>query len=204
MHPIIPDTPTCLALMDQYGMLDNIRQHSLVVAQVADTLRHYLTSPTEDTEAADPELVRAGALLHDIAKTRCLDGSCRHAEEGQKICEAHGYQEIGMIVREHVILSSFPRASFRRGCFSAKVIVYYADKRVRHDRIVSLQDRLAYIIERYSADNPNIEGRIRDNFRRCLELEHYLFSFIPFAPHELREHLLPLPTGGVTVDSYNG
>ncbi|HHD64792.1 MAG TPA: phosphohydrolase, partial [Desulfobulbaceae bacterium] len=34
----IPDTVTCIRLMDEYKMLNNIRHHSLVVARVADTL----------------------------------------------------------------------------------------------------------------------------------------------------------------------
>ncbi len=187
----IPCRATCLALMEQYGMLDNIRRHSLLVARVAETLVHHLDVPASEPhdEAVTIKLVRAGALLHDIAKTRCLDGSCRHAEEGQLICEEHGYPEIGRIVGEHVILSSFTPERYRNGIFPAREIVYYADKRVRHDRIVSLQDRLDYIIERYSDHNPLIEQRIKDNFLTCLELEEYLFSFLPFPADRLADHV---------------
>ncbi|MCB2218523.1 MAG: HD domain-containing protein [Desulfobulbaceae bacterium] len=171
-------------------MLDNIRQHSLLVARVAETLVRYLHAPDVETaDVAGVELVIAGALLHDIAKTRCLDGSCRHAEEGQLICEEHGYPEIGRIVREHVILSSFKPDRYRNGIFPAREIVYYADKRVRHDQIVSLQDRLDYIIERYSDHNPLIEQRIKDNFLTCQELEGYLFSFLPFSADRLADHV---------------
>jgi len=185
-----PSRATCLALMEQYGMLDNIRQHSLLVARVAETLVRNLDVPAAETSAADSiDVVLAGALLHDIAKTRCLDGSCRHAEEGQLICEQHGYPEIGRIVGEHVILSSFTPDRYRDGIFPAREIVYYADKRVRHDRIVSLQDRLDYIIERYSDRNPLIEQRIKDNFLTCLELEEYLFSFLPFPADRLADHV---------------
>jgi len=193
MAIVVPSRATCLALMEQYGMLENIRHHSLLVALVAETLVHHLDVPaSEPHQAATLELVRAGALLHDIAKTRCLDGSCRHAEEGQLICEEHGYPEIGRIVREHVILSSFTPERYRNGIFPAREIVYYADKRVRHDRIVSLQDRLDYIIERYSEHDPLIEQRIKDNFLTCLELENYLFSFLPFPADRLADHV---PTG---------
>ncbi len=194
MRAAIPDIATCLALMDEYGMLANIRRHSLLVAQVAETLVGGLRPPADQIDAG---LVRAGALLHDIAKTRCLDGTCRHAEEGQLICEAHGYEEIGIIVREHVILSTFLPDDYRRGHFPAREIVYYADKRVRHDRVVSLDERLEYIIERYSGNSPVIEQRIRDNFRRCRELERHLFSFLPFPAELLADHLLPLPGAGV-------
>jgi putative nucleotidyltransferase with HDIG domain len=186
----IPSRSTCLALMEQYDMLENIRQHSLLVARVAETLvRHLHATAAGAADVAGVDLVIAGALLHDIAKTRCLDGSCRHAEEGQLICEEHGYPEIGRIVGEHVILSSFTPDRYRNGIFPAREIVYYADKRVRHDQIVSLQDRLDYIIERYSGRNPLIEQRIKDNFLTCQELEEYVFSFLPFPADRLADHV---------------
>jgi len=175
-------------------MLANIRVHSYVVTRVAECLLANLVLP--DVGGIEPpglDLVRAGALLHDIAKTKCLDGSCRHAEEGRLICEVYGYPEVGTIVAEHVILSSFSAEQYRRGQFTAREIVYYADKRVRHDEIVNLPDRLDYIIERYGNGSSNIEARIRENFQHCLELENYLFSFLPFRPENLSDHVNQAP-----------
>ena len=34
----IPSINECLSLMDSYGMLDNIREHSFIVARVAETI----------------------------------------------------------------------------------------------------------------------------------------------------------------------
>ena len=42
----------------------------------------------------------------------------------------------------------------RRGIFTAREIIYYADKRVRHEEIVSLDDRLEYILEHYGLGDP--------------------------------------------------
>lgn len=178
--------------MEQYAMLENIRRHSLVVTRVAETIVRSLELPRNGgITPPDIDMVRAGALLHDIAKTKCLDGSCRHAEEGQVICEEHGFMDIGFIVREHVFLSSFTPDLYKRGSFSAREIVYYSDKRVRHEEIVSLDQRLDYIIERYANGSQSIEQRIRDNFRSSLKLEEYLFSFIGFKPAELPDHIIP-------------
>lgn len=178
--------------MDKYAMLDNIRRHSLIVTRVAETIVASLDlGGTSDIVAPDLNMVRAGALLHDIAKTRCLDGGCRHAEEGQLICEEHGYPDIGIIVREHVFLSSFTPDRYKQGAFPAREIVYYSDKRVRHEEIVSLDQRLDYIIERYGDGSDSVEQRIRNNFRSCLELEEYIFSFIDFSPDDLSTHLIP-------------
>lgn len=193
----IPSITQCLALMDRYAMLTNIREHSFIVARVAETIVTELQLP-KGSKASAPalDLVLAGALLHDIAKTKCLDGSCQHAEEGMLICAAHNYPEVGTIVEEHVILSSFNTDGYRRGHFPAREIVYYADKRVRHTEIVDLSQRLDYIIDHYSRGNDQIQKRIKANFDRCVELESYLFSFLPFKPGDLADRINPAPFSG--------
>jgi HD superfamily phosphodiesterase len=190
----IPSIPQCLALMDQYGMLDNIRAHSLTVARAAEAILTGLTETKAATKGGktivpDPDLVIAGALLHDIAKTICLEQDCLHADKGGDICIALGYPAIGEIVREHVRLNDFSTERYAQGIFHAKEIVYYADKRVRHDHIVSLDERLAYILERYGNNNQERHQRIEDNFQRCRTLEHYLFIHIHFAPDTLAERV---------------
>jgi uncharacterized protein len=190
----IPAVNECLALMDQYGMLNNIRQHSFIVARVAETLVREIAHHSETAPPPpDLDLVLAGALLHDIAKTTCLDGSCQHDEEGMRICCRHGYPEVGQIVREHVLLKSFTPDEYERGHFPAREIIYYADKRVRHTEIVSLEERYDYIIDIYSRKNEVIKKRIRQNFDRCSELEQYLFKFLPFYPAELSDWVTPEP-----------
>ena len=192
MNNTIPSRKTCLELIDSYGMLDNIRQHSFVVARVAETILQNLNlSFDKDILPPDRDLVLAGALLHDIAKTKCLDGSCRHAEEGEQICIDHGFPDVGTIVGEHVILKSFTPENYRRGYFGAREIVYYSDKRVTHTTIVSLEDRLKYIVDRYGDGSNYIEDRIRENFQQCLDLEKYLFSFLPFAPEDIASQVSP-------------
>ena len=161
-----------------------------MVTRVAETIVTNLALPT-GVDRPDIDIVRAGALLHDIAKTECLDGSCRHADRGREICEHHGFPEIGEIVGEHVVLSNFTPESYRSGHFSPREIVYYADKRVKHDMIVGLEDRLAYIIDRYSDGSDFINNRIKANFNACIELENYLFSFLPFAPEALADLVTP-------------
>lgn len=182
----IPTISQCLEFIEQYEMLDNIRAHSFVVARVAETLVDGL----EKTGKAlgplpDRGEVLAGALLHDIAKTVCLKTDCLHAETGHDICLELGYPEIAEIVAEHVVLKKFAGHLYRQGIFSAKELVFYADKRVRHDQVVSLGTRLEYILERYGQGDPAREHRIRLNFNNTLELEKLLFSFLDFSPEEI-------------------
>ncbi len=166
-------------------MLNNIRHHSLVVAQLADQLLNGLADNTTQLPLPERNLVVAGALLHDIAKTPCLNGSCDHAAVGAEICLQHGYPEVAEIVGEHVILQDYAPTRYATGHFTAREIVYYADKRVRHNHIVHLDDRLEYILDHYGKGDPDRHSLIRKNFEKCLELERYLFTFIPFPPEAL-------------------
>ncbi len=190
MSSNIPSKAQCLALMDQYGMFDNIRAHSLAVAKVAETVLQGLAERNgEDINLPEKGLVLAGALLHDIAKTICLQQDCLHAQKGRDICLQHGFPAIAEIVCEHVLLKEFSIERYAQGNFYAKEIVYYADKRVRHDTIVSLEERLSYILERYGNNDEERVERIRDNFQRCRTLEEYLFSRINFSPDEVEEKI---------------
>ncbi len=184
--PLFPSIEQCLLFTAEYGMYENIRQHSLMVARVAETIYNGLAASDRVGGALPPRgMVIAGALLHDIAKAHCLQQDCRHAEVGEQICHELGYPEIAPIVREHVMLSAFTPDLYAKGIFGASEIVYYADKRVKHDRIVDLDDRLAYILEKYSNSDSFREKMIRANFRQCQDLESHLFADLPFAPAEL-------------------
>lgn len=171
--------------MDRYGMLANIRRHSLVVARLADHIITALDSNPALPTVVDRQLVIAGALLHDIAKTQCLENRCDHAQLGAEICKEHGFHEVSAIVAEHVILQTHEPSRCATGLFTAQEIVYYADKRVRHDQVVSLAERLDYILEHYGLGDPKRHERIRQNFQRCLHLERLLFQWLEFEPDHL-------------------
>ncbi len=188
-QPSIPDMSTCIRLMDKYEMLDNIRHHSLVVAGVADALMIELLDDPAGSSAPERALVLAGALLHDIAKTLCLDGNCYHAATGGEICRKHGYPEIAEIVEQHVILKDHDLKRYNSGRFTAMEIVYYADKRVRHDQVVGLDERLDYIIEHYGNNDPDRHRLIHENFQRCRELEQALFRVLPFSSGALERRV---------------
>lgn len=180
---MIPAPEECLRLMDEYRMLPNIRAHSLVVARIAELLAQALRA---HGAAIDVDLTVAAALMHDIAKSLCLDNGQDHSRLGEEICLRHGLHELAPLVAQHVILDD---ASFPRHPLSAKEIVYYADKRVNHDQIVPLADRLAYILERYGQNDPARHAAILRNFERCRAIEQAIFAGLDFGPHELQERL---------------
>lgn len=183
----IPTISECINHMDEFVMWENIRRHSFMVARVADILLKGLHDSKNSSTAVliDRDLVIAGALMHDIAKRKCLQEHCRHADVGRDICINLGYPEIAYIVANHVVLSNFKREDYRLGIFRAVELVYYADKRVKHDQVVSLDERLEYIIDKYSNNESIREDSIRQNFTQCQELETLLFNRLPFLPEDI-------------------
>jgi hypothetical protein len=66
-----------------------------------------------------------------------------------------------------------------------KEIVYYADKRVNHDRVVSLEERLTYLIRQYGNGDERLIQRMGKNFEVCKQVESKLFSRLRFAPEDV-------------------
>ena len=180
----IPSTRTsasiqaCFHLMERYEMLEHIRAHSIMVAKVARVIAKSLKQEGMDVSVSKTTV---GALLHDIGKTASLASGGDHAEMGRLICIQNAFSEVADIVGEHVNIRHYrPEAAL-----SEKEIVYYSDKRVNHDQIVSLDERLAYILERYGGKHELIHQKIRDNFNLCRRVEARLFGLVDFAPDSL-------------------
>jgi putative nucleotidyltransferase with HDIG domain len=172
-------------MMEQYEMLPNIREHSIRVAQVA----HCLATGLE--EAGVPlsyELIITSALLHDIGKTACLHTNRDHSILGGRICRDHGFHSIADIVEEHVILKNCAL----NGSISETIIVYYADKRVNHDSVVSLQERLNYIIGNYGNNDQELIEMIRKNYALCRHIEEKIFNHLSYGPDDIRSCVEPL------------
>ena len=183
---MLPTPDECFRLMNQYHMLVNIKAHSITVGRVAEYIAVELHRSGQPISV---ELVLSAALLHDIGKTSCLHNGADHSQVGSGICEKHGYVELAPIVRQHVILvDGFPENSI-----TEKEIVYYADKRVNHDQVVSLDSRLNYIVDRYGLGDPKRHKAIEKNFEQCWLIERELFSWLDCSPDSLPDCLEPYP-----------
>ncbi len=137
-----PSREYCMALIDKYDMLPNIRDHSLKVRDVSMIIAEAVDRADG---SIDLPLVEAGALLHDITKTRSIDNKEKenHAQTGEELLVELGFPKTGKVVGEHIIPDE------RGGILTAAEIVSYADKRVLHDEVVDLEARYEYLMERY-------------------------------------------------------
>jgi uncharacterized protein len=174
---MIPTRKECLMLMERYGMLDNIVEHSLKVAKVA----LFISSELKKRgQAIDVPLVEASSLLHDITKTICLRTKQDHTRTGYDLLKGIGYERVGEVVGQHVWLEKRGDPSF----VSEEEIVNYADKRVRHHEIVSLGDRFDDLKKRYGRNEEAIAYLDRME-KAVLDVEKKIFLILQIDPNDI-------------------
>jgi len=142
--------------MDAQGMLPNIRAHSLTVCSYALSLA---AAANARGCAFDLAAIEAAALLHDITKTRSLATHENHALTGADLLRELGFAPIAGMVEGHVT----PKKNGDE--LSAEELLSYADKRVLHDKVVSLEERFGYLYERYGRDAHAVERISRARLR---------------------------------------
>ena len=175
----IPSREDCLKLMDQFGMLENIVNHSLKVAKVALFLAVELN---KKGQRIDYGLVEASSLLHDLTKTECLKTREDHAVTGAQLLKKMGYERVGQVVAEHIQVSEGKDPLW----VSEEEVVNYADKRVQHDRIVSLEERFSDLKDRYGKGKWTLDQLERLE-KSTLEIENKIFSILEMNPNDLRD-----------------
>ena len=166
MDSRIPEMNECLALLDAYHMLPHIRRHSLVVRDVAVSLARLLNAHGYHFDITE---VEAAALLHDITKTQSLQSGEDHARTGAELLDSLGYHRIAQIVRQHVHPDDCPDT------ISVEELISYADKRVLHDRPVSLHERFDYLLQQYGHNELAVK-RIQQAFHRTRAIEQKIMD----------------------------
>lgn len=135
-----PEPEECEAILDDQATPDPIRRHCRAVAARAVEIAERLNAAGA---GLDLDLVRAGALLHDVAK-----GRTDHAAVGAGIVAALGFPAVGAVIGRHMWIDFAPGDPIDEA-----VVVHLADKRVAGDRRVTLAERFAAIEGRF-ADDP--------------------------------------------------
>lgn len=173
----IPERAQCLSLLDDMDMPEHILAHSQLVCQVALLLSDALQA---SGVALNRPLVHASALLHDITKPRSFTTGENHAKTGGEYLTGLGFPEVGEVVRQHVVLDAY----FAAEQPNEAEIVNYADKRVLHDKIVPLDQRMQYILERYAKTDTHVR-MLQKVWEQTDQLEKRLFAYLNFTPLQL-------------------
>lgn len=166
---LVPREEDCHALWDKYHMLDNIREHSTGVAQVAAGMAELAQA---QGVAVNREMAVAAGLLHDIAKTYTIRHKGNHAQLGAGwVMQETRNPVLANAVLHHVHWPWENRLEALVGDDShfVTMAIIYADKRVMHHQFVSIEDRYADLLERYGTTE-----QIRKNIMASLAQGKYI------------------------------
>ncbi len=143
-----------------------VRRVAVVIASSLKELGH----------AIDMRMVDRAAMLHDICKSDSIRAGGDHALMGEQLLAAYGYPLLGDVIGQHVRLKSME--------LNEAMIVNYADKRVKHDTIVSVSTRFVDLMDRYGTDEAR-QDRIMGHYHNTLRIENIVFEGVPIDPEWL-------------------
>ncbi len=130
----------CFDLLEKHKTPQNVKNHCIKVSEVAVRLAEALNRKGFQLDVA---AIERAALLHDIARVHP-----RHAQMGSEILKSQGEHVLENIIRQHMELD--PQNIHT---ISEVTLVYLADKVVKEDEIVTVEERYSYAEEKFS-ENP--------------------------------------------------
>ena len=137
----VPSAEECQALLNQrYSANHPIVRHSYAVAELSAFLAQKLLSTGIEI---DLELLYTAALLHDLTRQYP-----NHATTAGTLLKDLGYTQIGRIVTMHMDMPSSEISSI-----SEISLLYFADKLVQEDTIVSLDERFRPKLNQHKLDH---------------------------------------------------
>ena len=173
----IPDETACLALLNKYHCPEHIIEHSKAVWSVARIVGEGLLRRDHPINMA---LLNASCLLHDIAKYPCLvEKKGWHDVVGAEMLKEEGLPAIAAIVAQHVRLTDRGDSDIRE-----EHVLFYADKRVVHDKVVTLRERFRYLAETYGRTQELID-KLKIMEDRTIHLEQRIFALLDFSPDDV-------------------
>lgn len=171
----IPKKEECFKLLKKYKTPPNIIKHSIIVNKISNYLAKKLRAVGEDVNL---KLVDRASLLHDIGKYESIKRGKEkdHCDLAEKILKKEGYPEIGKIVKMHKL----DRANKLKRW--EEKIIYYADKRVMHRKIVNVRERYEDLMKRYK-----ISKEKAFPIEPILKIEKEIFSRINESPDVIKK-----------------
>ncbi|MDR2488369.1 MAG: HDIG domain-containing protein [Desulfovibrio sp.] len=177
---LIPRVEDCHALWNQYAMLDNIRAHSSRVADMAYAIgleagRHGL--------AVSCDALLAAGLLHDLGKTYTIAHGGSHAQLGASwVMRETRNAPIAQAIMFHVHWH-WPEEWLEDERLLLTAVTLYADKRVKHDAFVTLDERFDDLHTRYGI-HAHVKEKISASHLQSKRIEAALSRRLGLELHE--------------------
>lgn len=155
-------------VLDLYEVPDRVRRHMRKVAAVLSDIADEV-----DPEQAvyDRELLYAAAMLHDFAKTR-RDLPSAGAEQ----LRSDGYELLADLIAEHETAELHPELGVTidgKAYPSEEDLLYYADKRVLDDQLVSLEERFNASLEKCTTPEARMMHKLR--WAKAIDIENSIY-----------------------------
>ena len=158
---ILPTPEECYKILKSNNVPDNVVAHLKSVCDFSLKICELLEKKGIDVNR---DLVVAGALLHDVKKLSPAD----HVIEGFELIKSLGYHDVASVIKKHG-LYHLENEEFVPKTWEEK-IVFYADKRVKGNKFVSVDERFAYIKQRYKREN------VKKEIEFTKKIEHELLG----------------------------
>ena len=157
-----------IELLRKENTPENVIEHSKAVCRKAMKI-------AANFDDADKELIKKGALLHDIGRSRTH--GITHAIEGVKIAEGYGYSEgVLKIIERHLGAGITDSEAGKRGLPKKSYLpVTLEEKIVAHaDNLISGSEEVDvdYVIRKWKRRIEEPE----DNIERLIELDNELIK----------------------------
>ncbi|MCB9359390.1 hypothetical protein H6503_05645 [Candidatus Woesearchaeota archaeon] len=169
----------CKLLLKQNDIPIHIFMHCRKVNAIS---RYIADKLIEKGINIDLKVVDKASILHDVKKKHCLmiGKDELHEKQGGELLKSIGFDRIGEVISRHGI-SSLHDGSLNGDWES--MIVHYADKRVIHDKIASLDERIEDAKIRYPESRSYAE-KVRAA-RQILERQ--IFKNLDIKPEDIDE-----------------
>lgn len=155
----IPSKKECLDILKRNKTPSNVIEHSRTVCKLAEDVAEKLI---KKGIKVNKKLLAASALLHDIEREKD-----NHVIVGAELLKSMGFSEISEIIRKHS-LYKIEDEEVQPKTVEEKIL-FYADKKVKGNEIVSLEERLKDAERRYNVD-------LKNEFEFCKKIEKELLD----------------------------
>ncbi|MBI2650887.1 HD domain-containing protein [Candidatus Woesearchaeota archaeon] len=139
---MIPSRDECIEILKKNNTPLNVIEHSKAVCKIAEEIAEKLS---KKGIKVNKEIVIASSLLHDIERQKE-----NHVAEGANLLKEMGFFEVSEVVKKHS-LYKIEDKEIQPKTVEEK-IVFYADKRAKGNKVVSLQERFDDLKKRYDTD----------------------------------------------------
>jgi len=169
----IPKPEEAIRILRESGCSPNVIRHCMAVAEIAVKIA---LKCRERGVPVDLELIRIGALLHDLGRSKTH--SVHHPIVGAKIAEELGLPEaIIRIIKRHIgggltaeeaAELGWPVENYLPETLEEKIVTY-ADKLIDGDKVVPIEKTIEEFKRKLGDDHPSIR-RIMNLHREIMEL----------------------------------